>query len=130
MKKLATLCLFLIFCGSINSQTKIQFYNNTDKEIFVCYAYYNNTDQCWTSVGWWIVEGYGYKTIDVGNYRGSIYIRGRQGLLTEWGSGAGKFCVDADENFTIKFADTKDCWSKKSFSELKVATGVNKYTFQ
>jgi len=129
MKKLATLFLFAIISSSVYSQTKIEFYNNTGSEISACYAYYDNTDKCWTSVGWYTIDAYSYKTIDIGNYRGTIYLRGRQGLLAEWGSGDANFCVDATSAFTIKFADTKDCWSKKAFSQFKVTPGVNKWTF-
>lgn len=113
----------------IFSQTKIEFYNNTDKDIWACYAYYDNPNNCWTSVGWYVVEPYSTRTIDFGSYIGYIYIRGRQGLLTEWGSGDAYFCVDADEAFNIRFADTKNCWSKKAFSKLYLKKGINKWTF-
>ena len=129
MKKLIILVLFVIIGSSTYSQTKIQFYNNSDSEVYACYAYYNNNDKCWTSVGWYIIPAYDYKTIDIGNYSGNIYIRGRQGLLTEWGSGDAYFCVDPDDAFTIKFADTKDCWSKKAFTKREVKPGINKWTF-
>lgn len=109
--------------------TQIEFYNNTGSEIFACYAYYNDDDRCWTSVGWYSVAPYSYKTIDIGNHTGNIYIRGRQGLINEWGSGDGQFCVDATQAFNIKFADTKDCWSKKKFTRFFVNSGVNKWTF-
>ena len=109
--------------------TLIEFYNNTGTEISACYAYYNNDDKCWTSVGWYTIPAYSSKTINIGIYNGTIYIRGRQGLLTEWGAGDGQFCVDATQAFTIKFADTKDCWSKKKFSKYNVRPGVNKWTF-
>jgi hypothetical protein len=109
--------------------TLIEFYNNTGTEISACYAYYNNEDKCWTSVGWYTIPPYSPKTINIGNYTGNIYIRGRQGLLNEWGSGDGQFCVDATNAFNIKFADTKDCWSKKKFSKYTVKSGVNKWTF-
>jgi hypothetical protein len=114
---------------STQNSTQIEFYNNTGTEISACYAYYSNEDKCWTSVGWYTVPAYSPKTINIGNYTGNIYIRGRQGLLTEWGSGDGQFCVDATQAFTIKFADTKDCWSKKKFSKYIVGPGVNKWTF-
>ena len=114
--------------NSIQNSTSIQFYNNTGSEISACYAYYNNNDKCWTSVGWYTIPAYSYKTIDIGNYSGNIYIRGRQGLATEWGSGDGQFCVDATQAFNIKFADTKDCWSKKKFTKYFVVSGVNKWT--
>ena len=109
--------------------TQIEFYNNTGTKISACYAYYNNEDRCWTSVGWYEVSPYSYKTIDIGNYTGNIYIRGIYGILKEWGSGDGQFCVDATQAFNIKFADTKDCWSKKKFTKRNVAPGVNKWTF-
>lgn len=111
------------------NSTLIEFYNNTGSDISACYAYYNNEDRCWTSVGWYTVKPYSNKTIDIGNYTGNIYIRGRQGLLNEWGSGDGQFCVDATQAFNIKFADTKDCFSKKKFTKRNVAPGVNKWTF-
>lgn len=115
--------------NSTQNSTLIEFYNNTGSDISACYAYYNNEDRCWTSVGWYTVPPYSNKTIDIGNYTGNIYIRGRQGLATEWGSGDGQFCVDATQAFNIKFADTKDCWSKKKFSKCSVNPGVNKWTF-
>ncbi len=115
--------------SSKQNPTLIEFYNNTGTEISACYAYYNNEDRCWTSVGWYTIPSYSYKTIDIGNYTGNIYIRGRQGLVTEWGSGDGQFCVDATQAFNIKFADTKDCWSKKKFTKRSVVPGVNKWTF-
>lgn len=114
---------------SNKNSTQIEFYNNTGSEISACYAYYNNEDKCWTSVGWYTVSPYSYKIIDIGNHTGNIYIRGRQGLLNEWGSGDGQFCVDAFQSFNIKFADTKDCFSKKKFSKYYVNSGVNKWTF-
>lgn len=115
--------------NSIQNSTSIEFYNNTGSEISACYAYYNNNDRCWTSVGWYTIPAYSYKTINIGNYSGNVYIRGRQGLVTEWGSGDGQFCVDATQAFNIKFADTKDCWSKKKFSKFYVVSGINKWTF-
>ncbi len=115
--------------NSIQNSTSIEFYNNTGSEINACYAYYNYSDKCWTSVGWYIVPAYSYKTINIGNNTGNVYIRGRQGLATEWGSGDGQFCVDPTQAFNIKFADTKDCWSKKKFSKFYVVSGLNKWTF-
>ena len=114
---------------SNKNSTQIEFYNNTGTEISACYAYYNNEDRFWTSVGWYTVPPYRNKTIDIGNYTGNIYIRGRQGLLNEWGSGDGQFCVDATQAFNIKFADTKNCFSKKKFSKCSVNPGINKWTF-
>jgi hypothetical protein len=129
MKNKIILFLFVLLCGSAYSQTKIQFYNNTGYEISACYAYYDNNDKCWTSVGWYTIAAYDYKTIDIGNYSGNVYLRGRQGLVTEWGAGDAQFCVDATQAFRIKFADTKDCWSKKDFTKYSVKPGVNKWTF-
>ncbi len=129
MKSLLLNLIFLTICLQGICQTKLQFYNNSDTEIYACYAYYDNYDECWISVGWYEIEGYSYKTIDIGNYSGNVYIRGRQGLLNEWGSGEAYFCVDPDDAFMIKFADTKDCWSKKAFSKRKVSPGINKWTF-
>jgi hypothetical protein len=115
--------------NSTQNTTKIEFYNNTGTEIKACYAYYNNEDKCWTSVGWYSVMPYNSRTLDIGNYTGNIYIRGIYGILKEWGSGDGQFCVDAFQAFNIKFADTKDCFSKKKFSKCSVNPGVNKWTF-
>jgi hypothetical protein len=115
--------------NSSQNSTLVEFYNNSGTDISACYAYYNNEDRCWTSVGWYTVPPYSTKTINIGNYKGDIYIRGRQGLINEWGSGDAQFCVDATQAFNIKFADSKDCWSKKKFSKFSVTPGVNKWTF-
>ncbi len=115
--------------NSSQNSTLVEFYNNSGTDISACYAYYNNEDRCWTSVGWYTVPPYSTKTINIGNYKGDIYIRGRQGLINEWGSGDAQFCVDATQAFNIKFADSKDCWSKKKFSKFSVMPGINKWTF-
>jgi hypothetical protein len=115
--------------NSTQNTTQIEFYNNTGTEISACYAYYNNEDRCWTSVGWYSVMPYKSRTVDIGNLTGNIYIRGSQGLFKEWGSGDGQFCVDDTQAFNIKFADTKNCWNKKKFTKYYVNQGLNKWTF-
>lgn len=128
MKKL----LLVLICLTpvlVFSQTKVEFYNNTGKDMYASYAYFDQADQCWTSKGWYKIPPYDYATIDIGNYFGTIYLRGRQGLLNEWGNGDAHFCVDPENAFQIKFADKKDCWSKKPFSKFKVRPGINKWTF-
>jgi uncharacterized membrane protein len=127
--KTILLIVFCLFSDLIYSQTKIEFYNNSGNEIYACYAYFDQADQSWTTLGWYKLPPYDYSTIDIGNYYGTIYLRGRQGLLKEWGNGDANFCVDAERPFKIKFADKKDCWSKKAFSEFKVRPGINKWTF-
>ena len=129
MKKYIILFILILCIKTIAfGQTQIQFYNNTGNEVSACYAYYDNDDKCWTSIGWYIVPAYQYYTLDIGNYTGYIYLRGRQGIATEWGSGEGQFCVDI-QAFRIKFADTKNCWSKKNFSKNFVKPGINKWIF-
>ena len=107
----------------------MEFYNNTGAEISACYAYYDYNDKCWTSVGWYNIPAYNYKTKILVIILEQFYKRGQQGLTSEWGSGDGQFCVDATQAFNIKFADTKDCWSKKKFTKRYVNSGLIKWTF-
>lgn len=52
---------FLLLSTAAFSQNTINFYNNTDKDIYAAYAYYDYSNSCWTSVGWYKVAPYSEK---------------------------------------------------------------------
>ena len=106
-------------------------YNNTNKDIFACYAYFDFTNKCWSSKGWYKIEPYSTQTINLGNYKNDIYIHGQQTTFwTEnfWGNGV-QLCVDPTNSFEIRNADKVNCQKKRSFSLLKISSGTNKWTF-
>ena len=129
--------IFLFFLASVlngqivKSQSSIEFYNNTDKNIYASYAYYDNENSCWTSIGWYKIEPYKERELPLGDYIGKIYIHGHQSsLLTEskWGSGY-SFCVDPDDAFKIRNADKISCSNRANFTEKIIKRGRNKWTF-
>lgn len=133
MKTFIFIFLFVFTFVNGHSQTIIKFRNNTDKVISVAYAYWEVLENCWTSTGWFNVDPYQYKELDLGDYVGNVYIHGRQTALwglsaTTWGSDA-SFCIDLENAFNIKFADVSKCNKKANFSKLKVFRGTNKWLF-
>src|ERR1035437_811798 len=64
----------------------LQLYNNTDKEIYAAYVAYDYDAQCWVSNGWYKIEAYGSKDINLGKYAGSVYIHGMQHTYMGFGS--------------------------------------------
>lgn len=119
----------MLLVNLVFAQTKIEFYNNTSKEIFAAYAYYDNSEKCWISVGWYSVPAYGSKIVDIGNITGTIYTRGRAGLLKEWGAGDAYFYTDPYNAFKKLFADKSSSGTRHAFSKMTVSKGVNKRIF-
>jgi uncharacterized membrane protein len=125
MKHFITLCL-LGFSWAIHAQSKLEMYNNTGDKIYAAYAAWDNSNQCWTSHGWYTIEPYKSLTLDFGLYTGKVYIHGHTNSGS-WGSGY-TFCVD-DVAFAIRNADKIDCTTRKKFSEATLSTGTKKWTF-
>ena len=127
----------IVFSQLVFSQNSLELYNNTDKMIYACYAYYDYSNKCWSTVGWYKVESYSTTTINLGNYSNDVYIHGysvNEGTFrvsetyNRWGSGF-SFCVDPKNKFNIRYADKSNCENKRSFTQRKIVAGVNKWTF-
>ena len=123
--------------SEVSQKSSIDFYNNTDKDIFISFAFYDKTNSCLTSKGWYNIEAYKQKEIPLGFYSGDVYIYGEStnpgtfwvaATKNIWGSGY-SFCIDPNESFEIRNADKIKCENRKSFSKLKIDPGKNKYTF-
>lgn len=131
MNKLVILSTFILLYGSFFSQNKLEMYNNTDKEVFASYAYYDFENKCWSSKGWYKIEAYSTKTIELGNYLNDLYIHGETSTFwveRSWGNDV-QFCIDPTNSFEIRFADKINCDKRKSFSKKKIVAGINKWTF-
>ena len=136
--KLIIALFFLTFALNSQSQNSIEFYNNTDKSIYASIAFYDGSNKCWSSKGWYLVEPYSTKIVDLGSYTGDIYYHGFSinpatfwvsETHNNWGSGY-SFCIDPDDQFLIRYADKTDCDNRKSFSKSTISRGVNKWTFR
>jgi uncharacterized membrane protein len=137
MKKILILYIFLIAVIKLNAQNKLEMYNNTDKVIYASYAFYDFQNKCWSSKGWYKIEAYSAKTLDLGNYLNDLYIHGETTIpetfwvaekTINWGNEV-QFCIDPTNSFEIRFADKINCEKRKSFSKKKIITGLNKWTF-
>jgi uncharacterized membrane protein len=129
--RLVVLLVFGLIVSEAKCQETLNFYNNTSEKLWACYATYDNTHQCWTTHGWYVVEPYQEKIVHLGNYHGKAYVHGhREGFWTvnNWGSGY-SLCIDPHNAFEIRFADTAHCENKAGFSEITIKTGRNDYTF-
>lgn len=130
--KNALLILLISLSGSLFSQTTLAVTNNTDDEVFYAYIYYDGTNRAWNSIGWYKVNAYSTRNIDLGNYNGKIYIHGHTTkLLTtiRWGKGFSA-CVNDKDAFHFKDVENiRNCEDREEFSELSVSNGINKWYF-
>ena len=131
MKQILLLLMVITFSIVLKAQTQIELYNNTNKSIYSAYAYWDNSNGCWSTKGWFEVAKYSSITINIGQYEGNVYIHGKQSTLLEekkWGSGQ-SFCIDPKNAFEIRFADQSNCSKRGDFSQMAVRTGINKWVF-
>ena len=132
MKKIIVITAILACCSFFaKAQVMLEFYNNTNKDVFASYAYFDVSNNYWVSKGWYKVEKYSTTTVDLGPQRSLVYVHGETiGLLQDklWGSGF-NFCVDMKGPFEIRYADKVNCGKPKAFSQMSVKQGTNKWTF-
>ena len=132
MKKSLIIFVFLgvFITKKSNAQTILSFYNNTDKTIYSAYAAYMGNVRGWESVGWYKIAPYQEVTVDLGDYHGSAYIHGHfenNAKASNWGHGH-TFVIQEHIKFRIRNSDLVN-GSRADFSELKVTTGKNSFTF-
>ena len=119
------------------AQNTFEMYNNTDKEIYAAYAFYDFENKSWSTKGWYKIESYSTSTINLGSYSSFIYVHGfsvnpgsfwESETLNSWGKDV-SLCVDKNNAFEIRYADKINCETKKTFSKYSINSGVNKWTF-
>lgn len=138
MKNLLIIVFLAFFNIYVSAQKTLEMYNNTSNSVWASYCFYDNTNQCWTTKGWYKVEAYKTKTISLPINSIRIYVHGHSTISSEsiwkddvtvnWGSGY-SFCVDLENAFEIRNADKINCDKRKKFSELITTNKVSKYTF-
>jgi Protein of unknown function (DUF1036) len=137
MKNLLFLAFSFIVTIGVFGQNKIEMYNNTDKDIYASYAYFDYSNSCWSSKGWFKIAPYSARTLDLGTYANDLYIHGYTVIPStfwesvrtiNWGNDV-QFCIDLSNAFEIRYADKVNCEKKKSFSKLRITPGLNKWTF-
>lgn len=131
MKKFCIAVILCLFVVTSFAQTKIKLRNNTSKKVFAALVY-RIQDGGWTSFGWYQIEKYSNKTIDIGNYSGDVFVHGYSGvvLTSKWGRGY-TFCIDPINQFRIYNADKLDCFSNAEFSKISdvLYGSTNNFTF-
>ncbi len=118
MKKTIITLILVLFSLITFSQTKIKLRNNTDKKVYATLVYQIQNGG-WTSFGWYTVDKYSNRTIDIGNYTGDVFVHGRSGLIFtgKWGRGY-TFCIDENDAFRIYNANEVNCKASAEFSKL------------
>jgi uncharacterized membrane protein len=137
--KTKIILIFLFIALSIKSfcQNSLEMYNNTDKTVNVCYAYYDASNSSWSTKGWYSIEKYSSKSIKLGAYTNTLYIYGYSDIPGDfwhansqisWGNDV-SLCIDTKNAFEIRNADKVKCETTKKFSKTTISRGVNKWTF-
>jgi len=124
MKKL--LLTALIACSmatASSSQTTLNLINNTSNTIYAAYAIYDATDG-WTTHGWFRVEAYDERELDLDDYNGAVYIHGHAGSKY-WGNDV-TLCTGGQTAFTVINADKIRCEYSRPFTRTSVAQGATK----
>ncbi len=123
---------FMVFACCIKAQTSLEIYNNTNKDVYAAYAYWDSPNASWTSRGWIKIVKYSTTTVDLGSYMGDFFVHGHQStLLTDktWGYGY-LFCTDPKDKFEMRFSDQINCQkNRKGFTKTLIQKGINKWTF-
>jgi uncharacterized membrane protein len=132
---LLIISVFTLFLAK--AQNTFEMYNNTDKEIYAAYAFYDFENKSWSTKGWYKIESYSTNTINLGSYSSFIYVHGfsvnpgsfwESETLNSWGKDV-SLCVDKNNAFEIRYADKINCETKKTFSKYSINSGLNKWTF-
>jgi uncharacterized membrane protein len=112
-------------------------YNNTDKDIYTSYAYYDFENKSWSTKGWFKIGAYSTNTLNLGSISNYIYVHGfsvnpgsfwESETLNSWGKDV-NLCVDKNNAFEIRYADKINCETKKTFSKCSLNVGTTKWTF-
>jgi uncharacterized membrane protein len=138
MKSYLFILFLVLFNKSISAQKTLELYNNTSNAIWATYCFYDNTNSCWTTKGWYEIEPYKTVSVSLPINSSKIYIHGQSTISSDsfwkdditknWGSGY-SLCVDPNKAFEIRNADKVSCDNRKKFSEVLTPNNVNKFNF-
>lgn len=130
MKKCLFTVLLAAFAATLSSaqaESTLRLINNTSKAIYVAYAVYEE-DGGWTTDGWFKVESYDEREIDLDDYEGNVYIHGHNST-GNWGKDI-YLCTGGSSGFTVRNADKIRCEYSRRFSQTRISKGETKiWTF-
>jgi hypothetical protein len=128
LKSQLLLVMFLMLSEFLKAQNVFEIYNNTNKDVYAAYAYWDSPNTCWTSRGWIKIVKYSTTNVDLGSYVGDFYIHGQQGDKF-WGYGF-LFCIDPKDQFQMRYSDQINCQkNKRGFTKTIIHNGLNKWIF-
>ena len=96
--------------------------NNTENELFFCYAKFDNNNG-WVSNGWYKIAPYSKVSIDLGFYQGPFFAYAMSSdRKIFWGdeNSPYSFCVDDVEAFNFANSDKADC-NHPDLKKIKMA---------
>ena len=131
MKKqfLLTFLLFFTFTISIFSQTTLTLRNNTTKTVYAAYCIFEGGSDGWVTHGWYKVDSYDERDIDLDDYDGVVYIHGHDSDGKYWGSDV-TLCTGGSSGFQVLNADKIRCEYSKRFTKTSISKGgTKKHTF-
>jgi len=130
MKQLIVIITLVLLSFTSKAQNTLRLENNTNHDIWTAYALYDG--KCWVCTGWYKVNKYNTRDIDLGGYNGQIFIHGENraaGMERNWGDND-MLCVEEGEAFNIRCPRNVPCRVKKMFSLISSnQDGITKFIF-
>lgn len=128
MKKCLFTVLLAATVGTMTwAQSTLRLINNTSKSIVAAYAIHEGDDG-WTTRGWYLIEPYKDRDLNLGNYEGKVYIHGHNSGGF-WGNDI-YLCTGGKNAFAVRNADEIRCEYTQRFSESRITKGATKrWTF-
>ena len=78
MKKITVLIALIFVSSATIAQSTLNLYNNTNKDVYAAFVYWDKENSCFTSKGWYKISAYTEKEISLGKYFGKVFIHGSQ----------------------------------------------------
>ena len=102
--------------------------NDSGEKISVALAYFGSDADGWTSEGWWNLDDGECATPISGDLDNRYYYLYANGEKHKW-TGDYTNCVDPDNPFTLKHADSDCNFAKRSFFKVDTGTTSTSYTY-
>ena len=102
--------------------------NDSGEKISVALAYFGSDADGWTSEGWWNLDDGECATPIGGDLDNRYYYLYANGEKHKW-TGDYTNCVDPDNSFTLKHADSDCNYAKRSFFKVDTGTTSTSYTY-
>jgi uncharacterized membrane protein len=119
--------------GGNSSRAILNLCNSTSAPIYTAYVKYSSS-KGWSSQGFYKVEVNRCRPIDLGSYRGDVYVYAQRGQQISWGRNDAFFCINKTNAFDLPNSDMISCngseLKRVGMSKQTVTAGQNTHSFK